>query len=207
MYARSIIDDKLSEFRKKYGWKPEEHSVEEIDLFNKKLESYYVTDKHGDKVFSDEKLTPGIAHWMKNERALVALDCSYFLTRYFWLTENEIQRFAFRSGQKAFYSVVARLEEKGVSQEIQCLKARKQGISTVVEGIDDPFCPLRARSAVFYRVCRRPEDRRHDGHDVRRPGAHPLVSQTHPDQGQAVRQALCSSSPASVPPSSCSTEP
>ena len=44
---------------------------------------------------------------MKNERALVALDCAYFLTRYFWLTENEIQRFAFRSGQKAFYSVVA----------------------------------------------------------------------------------------------------
>ena len=63
---------------------------------------------------------------MKNERALVALDCSYFLTRYFWLTENEIQRFAFRSGQRAFYSVVARLEEKGVSQEIQCLKARNR---------------------------------------------------------------------------------
>jgi hypothetical protein len=135
MYARAIIDDKLSEFRKKYGWLPEEHSVEEIDLFNKKLESRYVRDKHGDQVFDDSQLTPGIAHWMKNERALVALDCSYFLTRYFWLTENEIQRFAFRSGQKAFYNVVQRLEEKGVSQEIQALKARKQGISTVVEAM------------------------------------------------------------------------
>ena len=135
MYSRNVIDDKLSEFKKVYGWKPEEHSVEEIDLFNKKLESYYVTDKHGDKVFSDEKLTPGIAHWMKNERALVALDCSYFLTRYFWLTENEIQRFSFRSGQRAFYNVIQRLEEKGVSQELQCLKARKQGISTVVEAM------------------------------------------------------------------------
>lgn len=44
-------------------------------------------------------------------------------------------RFQFRSGQKVFYKICQDLEERGVSIEIQCLKARKQGISTLVEGI------------------------------------------------------------------------
>jgi hypothetical protein len=43
--------------------------------------------------------------------------------------------FAFRSGQRVFYNILQMLDEMGVSKEIFCLKARKQGISTLVEGI------------------------------------------------------------------------
>lgn len=63
-----------------------------------------------------------------------ALSAEYFLTRYFWLTESDIQHFSFRSGQSAFFSVMQILEDLGVSIDIQCLKARKQGITTLVEG-------------------------------------------------------------------------
>lgn len=73
--------------------------------------------------------------FIQNERALAALSAEYFLTRYFWLTETDIQHFQFRKGQQAFFNVLGMLEDLNVSQEIQALKARKIGISTVVEGL------------------------------------------------------------------------
>lgn len=67
---------------------------------------------------------------------MCSLDVAYFLTRYYKISaENRFMRFQFRSGQKVFYKICQDLEERGVSIEIQCLKARKQGISTLVEGI------------------------------------------------------------------------
>lgn len=135
MFSEQGVLEALARFKDKYKWVPTEHSVDEVDRVNAHFKTLYHTQNNGDVFFDDSQLTKPLQRWIKNERALCAIDTKYFLTRYFWLTENEIQRFTFRSGQSAFYNVLQTLEQRGFSQEVQCLKARKQGISTLVEGI------------------------------------------------------------------------
>jgi len=136
MYSEQKVLEKCDRFKKKYGWGLIPHGVDEVDRFNsglKKLEKIH--PKTGGSYFDDALLTPAMHRFIQNERALAALSAEYFLTRYFWLTETDIQHFAFRSGQRAFFNVLQELEDLGVSQDIQCLKARKQGISTLAEGL------------------------------------------------------------------------
>lgn len=135
MYAASKVGEKCERFAEKYGWRLEPHSVEEVDEFNRRLKAMERRDpKHG-AYFDDADLTPAMRRFIQNERALSAFSCEYFLTRYFWLTETDVQHFKFRSGQRAFFSVIQDLEERNVAQAVQVLKARKQGLSTVVEGM------------------------------------------------------------------------
>ncbi len=134
MYSQSIVDEKMFRFFEKYKFRLVPHSVDEVDKFNAALKKMEKSDGKGNSYFDDSLLTPSMRRFIQNERALAALSCEYFLTRYFWLTETDIQHFKFRSGQRAFFSVMQQLEDKGVSIDIQCLKARKQGISTLVEG-------------------------------------------------------------------------
>ena len=135
MFSETKVLEKLSRFKEKYGWIPQPHSVDEVDRVSAYIKSFGVKDAKGDTNYNDEDFPNKLKRWIQNERTLCAIDSSYFLTRYFWLTENDIKRFSFRSGQRAFYSVLQKLEDRGVSQEIQCLKARKQGISTLIEAL------------------------------------------------------------------------
>lgn len=135
MFSESKVLEKLARFKEAYKWTPQPHSVEEVDRVTAWIKSFGIRDNKGDINYDDSLFPNKLKRWIQNERALCAIDASYFLTRYFWLTENEIQRFSFRSGQRAFYKVLQALEDRGVSQEIQCLKARKQGISTLIEAL------------------------------------------------------------------------
>src|SRR5271170_2579569 len=112
MYSEQKVLEKLARFKERYKWVPTEHSIDEIDRVNEHIKSLGVRDKNGDTVWDDSTFSPKLKRWIQNERALCAIDAGYFLTRYFWLTENDIMRFAFRSGQKAFYSVLQKLEER-----------------------------------------------------------------------------------------------
>lgn len=134
MYSTDKVAEKSQRFYDKYKWRLVPHSVDEVDRFNVGLKKLEKIDSKGNSFFDDSLLTPSMRRFIQNERALAALSCEYFLTRYFWLTETDIQHFSFRSGQRAFFSVMQQLEDQGVSIDIQCLKARKQGISTLVEG-------------------------------------------------------------------------
>lgn len=135
MYSADKVAEKMDRFRLKYGWRLEPHSVEEVDKFNAGLKKLEKTDPKGNSYFDDSLLTPHMLRFIQNERAMAALSCEYFLTNYYWLTETDIQHFAFRSGQKAFFKVCQLLEDKGSSIEIQALKARKQGVTTLLEGM------------------------------------------------------------------------
>ena len=73
---------------------------------------------------------------------MCSISCEYYLTRYYWITSeadhqggNNVMHFVFRSGQRVFYKILQKLDARGVSKEVFVLKARKQGISTIVEGI------------------------------------------------------------------------
>lgn len=136
MYAPSIVLDKIARFNEKYGWPLVEHSPDEIDAVNKYIASRYRTAPDGSRYFDDSEWTPRLVRFVQNERALCALSTEYYLTRYFYISaQNRIQRFSFRSGQRAFFSVVQDLEARGQSIEIQVLKARQLGVSTLVEGL------------------------------------------------------------------------
>lgn len=135
MYSEQKVLEKLARFKEKYGWLPVEHSVEEVDRMNAYFKQLCTTGSDGEEYFDDDSWTPRLKRWVMNERAMCAISCTYFLTRYFWLTDSDIIHYSFRSGQKALYRVFQELEQKGVSIECQVLKARKQGISTLVEGM------------------------------------------------------------------------
>jgi hypothetical protein len=136
MFSPRVIDDKLRAFRNRFGWLPVRHSIAEIDKASDFIQSKLQTNADGALVFDDKNWTPKLVRFVQNEQAMATIDCAYFLTRYYKISaENRFMRFQFRSGQKVFYKVCQDLEERGVSIEIQCLKARKQGISTLVEGI------------------------------------------------------------------------
>lgn len=136
MYSERIILAKLARFQARYGWTPQPHTVEQVIEMNSYIKSLNDIGKDGRVYFDEAKLTPQLKRWIENERAMCAIDCAYYLTRYhFIIADNEVLRFSFRSGQKVFYAVCQELEEQGKSIEIQTLKARQQGISTLVEGM------------------------------------------------------------------------
>lgn len=136
MYSEKIILQKLERFQAKYGWLPIRHSLSDVIEMNAYIKSLNEIGKDGLPYFDEAKLTPKLKRWIDNERAMCAIDCAYYLTRYHFISaDNQIMRFTFRSGQRVFYSVCSQLEEQGKSIQIQVLKARQQGMSTLVEGM------------------------------------------------------------------------
>jgi len=136
MYAESKILEKLDRFKEKYGWMPEQHSVEEVDRVNDFFKSLYVLDKNGEEYFDDSQWTPRLKRWVENERALCAMDFEYYVTRYHYIAaKNDIFRFKFRGGQRVLFQVIQDLEKRDHSIEIQLLKARQGGFSTFTEAM------------------------------------------------------------------------
>lgn len=143
MFGEAQIIRKLDAFEKQYGWRPVQHSVEDVDKWVRHLndEENLINKTRSGSISLRRPLRQSETDWIANERALCSIDCAYFLTRYYWIQtdadhgQSGIRHFAFRSGQKVFYRILQKLDERGVSKELFCLKARKQGISTLVEGI------------------------------------------------------------------------
>ncbi len=136
MFSEKVILQKLALFTAHYGWTPERHSMEEIERVKKHMTTLYIRNKEGDLFFDDSSWTPRLRQFVQNEQAMCTMDCAYFLTRYYRIAaNNSIIPFTFRGGQKVFYSVLQDLEEQGKSIEIQCLKARQQGFTTLIEGV------------------------------------------------------------------------
>ncbi len=136
MFAEAIVLAKLAKFRAKYGWVPKRHSIREVEAATAYIESLYATNAKGETFIDTSKWTQNLSRFVENERALCAMDCEYFLTRYYKIAaNNDIIRFSLRAGQRVFYRVIQELEAAGKPIEIQCLKARQQGISTLIEGI------------------------------------------------------------------------
>lgn len=103
---------------------------------NAYFKTLYVRDDKGEEYFDDAAWTPQLKRWVENERAMCIISFEYYLTRYHYIAaENQVFRFKFRGGQRALFNVIQDLEERGVSIEIQLLKARQGGFSTFVEAL------------------------------------------------------------------------
>lgn len=154
VYARSIIERRLEIVERKLGFRPEYHSISEVDDFNKRLQEKYADayavagrsargSGDGTVAFQNSlitnlspKLNSDEIRWIQNERALSWADAEYWLTHYYWIkTQTALIRFEFRAGQRVYLHVIQRLQELGAPIELIMAKARQLGISTVTEGL------------------------------------------------------------------------
>lgn len=144
MFGEAVILRKLAAFEAVNGWRPVQHDIDQCDRMVKHFndEDNVILKSRTGNIDLRRPLTKAEKQWIANERAYCALDCAYFLTRYYWIqsesdanSRGNIMHFRFRAGQRVFYRTLQKLDDKGKSKQLFCLKARKQGISTLVEGI------------------------------------------------------------------------
>lgn len=135
MFAPEKVDEKLELFKAEYGWKPEPHSLDEVDKWSKQLESAFEIDSKGG-IYQIRSLTKQEERFIANERAMCMASCLYFLLHYYYIkAKNRIMRFTMRQGQWILWQMMCELDRMGVSKMLQILKARQLGISTLAEGI------------------------------------------------------------------------
>ena len=135
IFAPEVVEERLDRFAKEFGWKPEPHSIEEVDRWTARLGTAFETDQKGN-IYQTRDLTKNERHFIANERAMCVASCYYFLTRYYYIkAKNRILRFTFQQGQWILWQMLCELDRMGVSKMLQILKARQLGISTLCEGI------------------------------------------------------------------------
>ena len=114
-------------------WIPEYHSLSQIESFNAHFKSLAEkAELRGEDVESslgEEELA-----WISNEYQICACDTRYWLENYAFINDDGVLvRFDPRHSQSMLLDMWAEREESGSAIEQQVLKARQQGISTVVE--------------------------------------------------------------------------
>jgi hypothetical protein len=159
VYDTQVVEQRLEIARQELGFRPEYHSVSEVQDFNARLAKQYAAEyqvadaagqgaKEPAKAYQlsllgalanpeNPRLSQEEVRWMKNERALCQCDAAYFMTRYYWIKnwKNELQRFTFQAAQKVYFDVVAGMERRGASIEFIACKGRQLGVSTETEGL------------------------------------------------------------------------
>ena len=90
MFSPAVVQRKLDSFEAKNGWRPRPHSIEECDKMTKHLNSdeVIVVTRTG-TIELKRELTKGEVAWIRNERLMCAIDCAYYLTRYYMITSEE----------------------------------------------------------------------------------------------------------------------
>jgi hypothetical protein len=140
MYSAKVVQKNLDNFFLHEGWMPVYHSIRDVEQFISYVDSVTVAQSNTKSTYRDLKAgikrgrAQEIARWVENEQVLCCLDANYFLTRYAYICDNkgEIHRYDPRLAQKVFISCLDQFDEAGTAMELLVLKARQQGISTVV---------------------------------------------------------------------------
>jgi hypothetical protein len=137
MYSENKILMRMAKAKPLLGWIPERHSIEEVDKFIHRLKRIEFTDPKTPSILrvDDDQITQSEKRFMRNEIYMCACDADYYLTRYAWLKDetNTIRRFSWRVPQRVAYKVIADMEGHDRSIEIQWLKGRQLGVSTIIE--------------------------------------------------------------------------
>lgn len=139
MYSKDIITQRLEHAQAQVattikGFKPEYHSIVEVQNFLKRMAEYEKKDDKGDVIFTRD-LTPAEHRFIVNEKMLCACDAAYYLTRYAKLLDetNTSVQFKFRDTQRIFYKIIADMEAKSHAIELIVGKGRQQYVTTIVE--------------------------------------------------------------------------
>lgn len=134
MYHPGVVQRKIAEYEKTTGKTLVYHTIAEVIEANKRFKSYEWTDDKGNVFAGLEKYTQADHDWVDNEYTLCAYDFEYWATRYAFIdVQGVLKRFTFRKSQRILLKLWAKREIQGYSIEQIILKARQQGISTLVE--------------------------------------------------------------------------
>ena len=135
MYSRRKVAARVAEAESEFQFTLVEHSPAEIDEFREHLR------KTAERIDGDGKLTycrpfePWEQQFIFNEKIMVSCDALYWMTRYAYVSDeaNIIRRFTLRVPQELFFSIICDLENLDAPIEIQNLKARQLGSTTLIE--------------------------------------------------------------------------
>ena len=106
-----------------------------MDEWSLRLFPVFPDDSKGN-IYQERLLTAEEQRFIANERVMCVASCHYFLTRYYWIkAKNRVFRFSFRQGQWILWQMLCWLDAQGFSKQLQILKARQLGVSTIAEGI------------------------------------------------------------------------
>src|SRR6516162_3692155 len=135
MYSQNKVNWRLDVAERRTGWRPIPRTVSEILAFEDHLkrQNKYVYDDLG-KPTGTQNLTAEEVRWIDSERILVQCSAEHFF-KYCFIKDihNNIIRFDIRVPQRLLYEIICDLEDRESSIEIQILKARQLGCSTIVE--------------------------------------------------------------------------
>ncbi|MHB1952110.1 MAG: hypothetical protein ACYCOU_00055 [Sulfobacillus sp.] len=114
-------------------WIPEYHSLSQIESFNAHFRALAErAESRGEEV--ESALGPDELSWISNEYQICACDTRYWLENYAFINaDSDLIRFRPHFSQSMMMDMWAEREEASLPIEQIVLKARQQGISTLVE--------------------------------------------------------------------------
>ena len=142
MYSDRIIQSTLDDFSRREGWRPEFHSVEQVDEFCSYVDSLIDTDANSRNSYfswkagkrpSDSRIQM-IKRWVRNEQFCCFASAEYFATRYGRIrdAEERVIHFNHRLAQRIFHNALAECDDEQIAIQLYILKCRQLGVSTVV---------------------------------------------------------------------------
>jgi len=140
VYSQRVILNNLEEFASREGWCPVPHTFDEVQEFKEYINGLTKMESNTRSSYISlvrpitEKRRQEIKRWIENEQVLCGLDSGYWERNYAYVCSEKGQIFKFknRMSQNVFDSVIAEFDDKQVSIEILCLKARQLGVTTKV---------------------------------------------------------------------------
>lgn len=142
MYSRKVVEKTLDDFARREGWRPEPHTIAEVEEFNAYVESIIDVDANSvnryynvrDGVRLTQARRDWIRRWIQNEQFMCFADAMYFMSRYAYIcgVGEEVFRYVPRDSQKIFHEIISEFDDLQVAIELFILKARQLGFSTSV---------------------------------------------------------------------------
>lgn len=148
MYSQAICAKVIDDFARREGWRPEPHSLEQVDDFCEYIDdivdveatrttrnySWNLKSKRLNGKAPTEKRIEWMKRWRINEKFMCFAEAQYFVTRYARIRDvkERIIRLEYRKAQNLFHSLLAKYDDRQVAIQLFCLKARQVGISTIV---------------------------------------------------------------------------
>jgi len=140
MYSEKITQRQLDAFEKKEGWRPQQHTIAEVDEFKEYINSITNIESNSRntyislKKFITAKQQDEIKRFVLNEQVMCAVDSTYFDSRYAYVQDGtgKIVRFKNWKSQEILDRIFADHEEKGIPTELLMLQTRQAGLGTKI---------------------------------------------------------------------------
>lgn len=138
MYSKKKTQAILNAFSSREGWMPTYHTLEEVDEFKAYVASIVNIESNSrsttitlNKSISTER-QEHVRKWIENEQVLCSADYSYWESRYAYVLneKGEMVKFKNRASQTMMESIIADLDEKGLSKDLIILGSRQNGTDT-----------------------------------------------------------------------------